>query len=178
MKAFSFIFIVLTLCWVLTSIGCSNPVPTVGEEIASDEALTQSITITTTGEISTTGDVALATLNAILNSPPNLDGFVELTPEQLHELLPSHPFTLVNVHVPYQGELPDTDLFIPFTQIADHQAELPAKDRAIILYCKSGPMSAQAAKVLVSLGYTRVYELQGGFDAWAAASYEVLTKAQ
>jgi rhodanese-related sulfurtransferase len=85
-------------------------------------------------------------------------------------------FTLVNVHIPYEGEIPQTDLFIAFDEIADHLGELPHKDARIILYCRSGSMSTSAAQELAALGYTNVLEVDGGFNAWQAAGYEFLQR--
>jgi len=36
----------------------------------------------------------------------------------------------------------------------------------VVLYCRSGRMSAIAARRLVRLGYRDVWELAGGMDAW------------
>lgn len=102
------------------------------------------------------------------------DGYTNIDVEQLTAMLENKDFVLVNVHVPYQGEIPQTDLFIRFDQIAEHTGELPGKDEPIVLYCRSGSMSTTAAQTLVSLGYTGVFEVEGGMRAWDAAGYELL----
>ncbi len=42
---------------------------------------------------------------------------------------------------------------------------LPDKDQLILLYCRSGNRSRQAAEKLVSLGYTNIKEF-GGINTW------------
>ena len=106
----------------------------------------------------------------------NGDGYADISVEQLEELLEGEDLTLVNVHIPYEGELPQTDLMIPYNEIGEQLAELPAKDAPIVLYCRSGSMSTTAAKVLADEGYTNVMELDGGFNAWEAAGHELLMR--
>lgn len=73
---------------------------------------------------------------------------------------------LINVHVPDEGEIPGTDVHIPYLSIAVSD-KLPAdKDRELLIYCRSGHMSAEAGQSLVAAGYTHVAELVGGFNAW------------
>ncbi len=73
----------------------------------------------------------------------------------------------INVHVPYEGDIPGTDLSIPFDQITLQAAKLPVdRSTPLAIYCRSGPMSAQAAAELGALGYTDVVELQGGMRSW------------
>jgi rhodanese-related sulfurtransferase len=117
---------------------------------------------------------SVAPVNLAPAATPNAQGFVDITVDELAALLPAKNFTLVNVHIPYEGELPQTDLLIPFNQIADHLDQLPAKDAPIVLYCRSGSMSTEAGAELAGLGYTNVYEVDGGFNAWVAAGNELL----
>jgi len=106
--------------------------------------------------------------------PKNAAGYADINVQQLAALLEAEDLTLVNVHVPYEGEIPETDLFIPYDEIATHVDKLPEKDAPIVLYCRSGGMSTSAAAELAALGYTQVLELDGGFNAWKAAGYELL----
>jgi rhodanese-related sulfurtransferase len=41
------------------------------------------------------------------------------------------------------------------------------RDKAILVYCKSGGRSALAAATLQEMGFSNVYSLEGGFDAWS-----------
>ncbi len=47
-------------------------------------------------------------------------------------------------------------------------AELPDKDQLILVYCRSGRRSKQAAEKLVKLGYTSIVEFGGILD-WTGA---------
>jgi rhodanese-related sulfurtransferase len=106
--------------------------------------------------------------------PKNTDGYADISVQQLNAMLESQDLTLVNVHIPYEGEIPQTDLFIPYDEIDGYQEQLPDKDEPIVLYCRSGSMSTAAAQDLVALGYTNVLEVDGGFNAWKAAGYTLL----
>mgnify|MGYP005837874725 CR=1 FL=1 len=108
---------------------------------------------------------------------PNADGYIDIKVEQLEELLASEEVLVVNVHIPYEGDIPGTDASIPFDEIQNRLDQLPAdKDAPIVLYCRSGPMSTSAAKVLAAEGYTQIYELDGGMRAWEAAGNKLVYK--
>ncbi|MDT8304916.1 MAG: rhodanese-like domain-containing protein [Anaerolineae bacterium] len=93
--------------------------------------------------------------------------YTDVSVEGLALLMEEDEFPLINVHIPYEGEIEGTDQFIPFNEIEQNLAKLPAnKDARVVLYCRSGSMSAQAAQALVALGYTDVWNLDGGMIAW------------
>jgi rhodanese-related sulfurtransferase len=93
---------------------------------------------------------------------------------ELQAMLQQKNFPLVNVHVPYAGDIPLTDASIRYDEIASHLDQLPAdKNAPIVLYCRTGPMSQRAARDLVGLGYTNVYNLVGGFAAWVEAGLPI-----
>ena len=48
------------------------------------------------------------------------------------------------------------------------------KDTVIIVYCASGMRSAKAAETLIDLGYTNVYNLDGGLINWGAELVEIV----
>lgn len=83
-------------------------------------------------------------------------------------------FLLINTHINYEGEIPTTDIFIPFNEIAKYFPVLP-KDKSsnIVIYDMGDNTSTAAAESLVRLGYKDVKQLQGGIAAWQRAGYEV-----
>lgn len=92
-----------------------------------------------------------------------------LGPDEFASAIAESGRVTINVHVPYEGDIPGTDLSIPFDQIAAQTHLLPSeKGAALAVYCRSGPMSATAAATLHSLGYTDVVDLAGGMRAWRA----------
>jgi len=64
----------------------------------------------------------------------------------------------------------DGAILIPEHEIGDRAAaELPDKHVAILIYCRSGRRSEIAARELVAMGYTNVYDF-GGIVDWPYAT--------
>lgn len=100
--------------------------------------------------------------------------YQNISPVELDTMLEDKDFVLVNVHIPFAGEIADTDLSIPYNGIEQYLSQLPSDQTAkIMLYCRSGRMSEIAAEELVSLGYTDIWNLKGGMVEWEQAGYEL-----
>ncbi len=114
--------------------------------------------------------------NTIVGSVVSVEGgfYRNVTSTELQTMLADKDFVFINVHIPFAGDIANTDLSIPYDQIEQNLAKLPAdKNAQIVLYCRSGRMSAIAAEALVKLGYTNLWNLDGGMVAWEQAGYEI-----
>lgn len=112
--------------------------------------------------------------------PVSVEGgtYTNITPIPLAEMLKKKDFLFINTHIPYAGEIAETDAFIPFEESGPQRVnEYPAdKNTKIVLYCRSGHMSTIVAKELVKAGYTQVWNLDGGMAAWEQAGFELIKK--
>ncbi len=62
-------------------------------------------------------------------------------------------------HIPGAVLLPNEDIG------TERPAQLPDLNQIILIYCRSGNRSKQAAQKLFDMGYTRIYEF-GGINTW------------
>ncbi|OGN94167.1 MAG: hypothetical protein A2Y88_04025 [Chloroflexi bacterium RBG_13_48_10] len=92
--------------------------------------------------------------------------YTDVSVAELQTMLENKDFTFINVHVPFEGDIPGTDLSIPYDQIEQNLDKLPDKNAKLVLYCRSDRMSNIAAKTLVGLGYTNIWNLDGGMVDW------------
>ena len=79
----------------------------------------------------------------------------------------AHGALLLDVRTPEefaQGHIPGA-LNIPVDQLRARLDEVGAKDRTIVLYCRSGRRSATAASMLQTAGYPHLIDI-GPMTAW------------
>lgn len=71
------------------------------------------------------------------------------------------------------GHLPDA-LNIPVAKLTERIGELEKfKDKPLIFCCASGMRSNKACAELKKQGFTKLYNLSGGVDAWVGAGYPI-----
>jgi sulfur-carrier protein adenylyltransferase/sulfurtransferase len=77
-------------------------------------------------------------------------------------------FELIDVREAFEYEIARINgaKLIPLGEIAERVDELP-RERPIIVHCHSGQRSAQAVRLLQQRGFDKVYNLEGGIDAWS-----------
>lgn len=129
------------------------------------------ITIGIAGCSSTNSDDGTATIpeqNAASYQTMSIDELVGVMKDG------DRAFKVVNVHIPYEGEIEGTDYNVAYNDLDALKTTLPDKDAPIILYCRSGNMSEQAAQDLAELGYTQIYDVPGGMIAWESSGYTLV----
>src|SRR4030042_3540940 len=103
--------------------------------------------------------------------------YTNVNPVALAMMLKNKDFLLINVHIPYEGEIDKTDLFIPYNEIEQNLEKLPVdKNTKIVLYCRTNRMSNIAARILVTLGYTNVWSLDGGMIVWKLKGFPLIDR--
>jgi len=84
---------------------------------------------------------------------------------------------LIDVRIPQefsQGYIAGSQN-MPFIEIMEGRHTLP-KDKPLLLICSIGGRSFAAVQLLQEKGYTQVYNLDGGIQAWRHASLPLKTQ--
>ncbi len=113
----------------------------------------------------------------------------EITVQQLEPLLANPQAVLIDVREPDEFAAGHIDRFVNFPRgvlemkihlhpqvagVTDPVAALEALNASpIYLLCRSGARSVLAAKALQEMGFTQVWSISGGFQAWAEAGLPV-----
>lgn len=96
-------------------------------------------------------------------------GYTRITQEEAAQMMErddGHVIVDVRRQDEYDsGHIPGA-ILLPNESIEDQQPEaLPDKEQIILIYCRSGNRSKQAAQKLADMGYTHIYEF-GGINTW------------
>jgi len=104
-----------------------------------------------------------------LSMPTHYSAPMCITPRQARDLMGANPSAVildVRTRKEYQTGYIPRAVCIPESSLrSQSRRALPNKSALILVYCKGGSRSASACKMLVSLGYTNVYDF-GGINSW------------
>ena len=116
--------------------------------------------------------------NPTIFSPIDYDQFCGLREDETIPAMSAHElkrkkdareaFELIDVREPFEYEIAriDGSKLIPLGEIAERADELQ-REQTIVIHCHSGGRSAEAVRLLEQRGFTNVYNLEGGIDAWS-----------
>lgn len=109
--------------------------------------------------------IALLGLTLLLGAPAlaadNIDG------KTARALVKEQKAVLVDVRTDeeFKARHVEGAVNIPVEELQDRLAELPDKQRTVVVYCKSGARSAKALSLLKAAGYAKVHNL-GSLNNW------------
>ncbi len=100
--------------------------------------------------------------------------FTRISVAEAQEMASQDNVAIIDVREPreYQGgHLPSAQL-IPVNSVYARRQELP-QNKDIIFVCATGQRSALACEMAAAAGLTRLYNLEGGTEAWIKANLPV-----
>ena len=90
-----------------------------------------------------------------------------ITAEEAYEMMASQEVVVVDVRTreEYDGGHIENAVLVPNESIGSEMPEaLPDKEATLLIYCRSGRRSKDAAQKLLALGYQNVYDFGGVID--------------
>jgi rhodanese-related sulfurtransferase len=118
-----------------------------------------------------------ATLGEFVATLPADQKFYSVTADDLNLMLAETPPFMVDVRrdseIQANGYI-DGAIHIEIRELLKNLDKLPAKDQKIVVICASGHRGGYAMVALRLLGYTDVFNLNGGMGAWLRAQYPVV----
>ena len=92
-----------------------------------------------------------------------------ITPDKADKVMAKKDVVVLDVRTPEEtalGQLPGA-VSIDFKS-PDFQEKLSAlpKDKPYLVYCRSGNRSGKAIELMKTMGFQKVYHLEGGYDAY------------
>ncbi|TMB99565.1 MAG: rhodanese-like domain-containing protein [Chloroflexi bacterium] len=100
--------------------------------------------------------------------------FTRIDVNEAREMMAQEAVAVIDVREPHEynaGHVPAATL-IPVNSVYARREELP-KDKDLIFVCAVGQRSALACEMAAAAGLTRLFNLDGGTDAWIKAGNPV-----
>lgn len=115
-------------------------------------------------------------LTGVTNFAPKTTGYRQVTTAEAVNIMQTEEnYVILDVRTAQEfasGHIPGAVLLPNETIGTEDILLLPDKDQLILVYCRSGNRSKQAAEKLAQLGYTNIVEF-GGINSWTG---EIVTE--
>lgn len=115
-------------------------------------------------------------LTGVTNFAPKTTGYRQVTTEEAVNIMQTEEnYVILDVRTAQEfasGHIPGAVLLPNETIGTEDIPLLPDKDQLILVYCRSGNRSKQAAEKLAQLGFTNIVEF-GGISSWTG---EIVTE--
>lgn len=115
-------------------------------------------------------------LTGVTNFAPKTTGYRQVTTAEAVNIMQTEEnYVILDVRTAQEfasGHIPGAALLPNETIGTEDIPLLPDKDQLILVYCRSGNRSKQAAEKLAQLGYTSIVEF-GGINSWTG---EIVTE--
>ena len=98
---------------------------------------------------------------------PGKVAYHKISAEEAHEMMTSQEIVVVDVRTreEYESGHIENAVLVPNESIGGEMPEaLPDKEATLLIYCRSGRRSKDAAEKLLALGYQSVYDFGGVID--------------
>jgi rhodanese-related sulfurtransferase len=98
-----------------------------------------------------------------------IEGINKITVNELKELISKDDIQLIDVRTPKEFSTGHINKARNINYFADNFKSIAKdldKDKAVYVYCRSGKRSSKSAKILQELGFTQIFDLQGGYLEW------------
>lgn len=136
-----------------------------GITLPTELTIGQTISVEATPEIGESYPVKVTALKITVQEP-SIAEYKRIAPQKAQEMMTGEAIILdVRTQTEFdEGHIPNA-ILLPDTEIAKKAEEiLPDKTKTILIYCRSGRRSATAARELIALGYSNVYDFGGILD--------------
>ena len=97
------------------------------------------------------------------------------------ELIAKNPEGVVlDVRTPEEvanGHLANASTINFYDEDFQKKVSMIRKDQPVLVYCAAGSRSAKAAEQMSQMGFTKIYNLQGGYNGWMNAGFDIVKDA-
>jgi thioredoxin len=111
------------------------------------------------------------------NAGQSQDVIEKVNAEKFRKLAEAGEGIILDVRTPEevnQGYINGASTINFYDEDFESKLNMIQKDKPVYVYCKAGGRSSQAAEMMKKNGFKKVYNLEGGMNAWIGSGYAVV----